>query len=114
MRFLFGLSAMLAAALLLSACERQDAVPLDQQLYVWQRQWTPAHEAALKGSRADFSTLRVLALQAFPQAGWSRARIDPPLLKERWPAADCGDSPRWPAQGTGSGSGYGADPPGHQ
>ncbi|MGY2439476.1 DUF3142 domain-containing protein [Pseudomonas sp. SDO52101_S400] len=81
MRFLFGLSALLATALLLSACERQAPAPLDQQLYVWQRQWTPAHESALKGSRADFSTLRVLALQAFPQAGWSRARIDPQLLK---------------------------------
>lgn len=72
---------VLLAALLLNGCEQPDAPPLDQQLYVWQRQWTPAHEAALRDSRADFSTLRVLALQAFPQAGWSRARIDPALLK---------------------------------
>ncbi|KNH47150.1 DUF3142 domain-containing protein [Pseudomonas lini] len=72
---------VLLAAVLLNGCERPDAPPLDQQLYVWQRQWTPAHEAALRDSRADFSTLRVLALQAFPQAGWSRARIDPALLK---------------------------------
>ncbi|WP_332763958.1 DUF3142 domain-containing protein [Pseudomonas koreensis] len=71
----------LCIALLLCACKPQDAPPLDQQLYVWQRQWTPAHEAALRDSRADFSTLRVLALQAFPNAGWSRARIDAPLLK---------------------------------
>jgi hypothetical protein len=75
---MIGLLAMMA---LLNGCERQDAPPLDQQLYVWQRQWTPAHEAALRDSRADFSTLRVLALQAFPEAGWSRARIDPALLK---------------------------------
>jgi len=67
--------------ILLSACKPQDAPPLDQQLYVWQRQWTPAHEAALRDSHADFSTLRVLALQAFPNAGWSRARVDAPLLK---------------------------------
>nr|WP_180202091.1 DUF3142 domain-containing protein [Pseudomonas sp. SbOxS1]NYU01402.1 DUF3142 domain-containing protein [Pseudomonas sp. SbOxS1] len=67
---------------LLSGCEQHDdAPPLDQQLYVWQRQWTPAHDTALRDSRADFSTLRVLALQAFPQAGWGRARIDPALLK---------------------------------
>ena len=72
---------VLLAAVLLNGCERPDAPPLDQQLYVWQRQWTPAHDAALRDSRADFSTLRVLALQAFPQAGWSRARIDPALLK---------------------------------
>ncbi|WP_223569247.1 DUF3142 domain-containing protein [Pseudomonas sp. BF-R-26] len=72
---------VLLAAVLLNGCERPDAPPLDQQFYVWQRQWTPAHEAALRDSHADFSTLRVLALQAFPQAGWSRARIDPVLLK---------------------------------
>ncbi|MCU0070806.1 DUF3142 domain-containing protein [Pseudomonas koreensis] len=80
MRFIIGWSAMVAV-LLLCACERQDAVPLDQQLYVWQRQWTPAHEPALNDSRNDFSTLRVLALQAFPNAGWSRARVDSALLK---------------------------------
>ncbi|MBX9755654.1 MAG: DUF3142 domain-containing protein, partial [Pseudomonadaceae bacterium] len=32
-------------------------------------------------SRAEFSTLRVLALQAHPQEGWTRARIDPAMLK---------------------------------
>ncbi|MDD1003220.1 DUF3142 domain-containing protein [Pseudomonas sp. TNT2022 ID642] len=77
MRFLVGLVALIA----LSACKQQDARPLDQQLYIWQRQWTPAHEAALRDSRQDFSTLRVLALQAFPNAGWRRARIDAQLLK---------------------------------
>jgi len=80
MRVIVGLSAMLAVVLL-CACERQDAAPLDQQLYVWQRQWTSAHELALKDSRSDFSTLRVLALQAFPNDGWHRARIDAPLLQ---------------------------------
>jgi hypothetical protein len=77
MRFIVGL----LLGLLLSGCERHDAPPLDQQLYIWQRQWMPAHEAALRDSHADFSTLRVLALQAFPNAGWSRALIDAPLLK---------------------------------
>jgi hypothetical protein len=81
MVFLTRVIGVLAALALLMGCERQDAPPLDQQLYVWQRQWRPAHDAALRDSRADFSTLRVLALQAFPQAGWSRARIDPALLK---------------------------------
>ncbi|KQN54045.1 hypothetical protein ASE98_17935 [Pseudomonas sp. Leaf48] len=80
MAFFTRLSVLLAV-LLLNGCERQDAPPLDQQLYVWQRQWTPAHDAALRDSHDDFSTLRVLALQAFSQAGWSRARIDPTLLK---------------------------------
>jgi len=82
MVFFVRLSALLVTLALLSGCERHDAEPLDQQLYVWQRQWTPAHGAALRESRADFSTLRVLALQAFPKAGWSRARIDPVLLKQ--------------------------------
>lgn len=59
----------------------EESAPLDQQLYVWQRQWRPAHAEALAQSRADFSTLRVLALQAQPQAGWSRARIDVELLR---------------------------------
>ncbi|KJZ48399.1 DUF3142 domain-containing protein [Pseudomonas fluorescens] len=81
MYFFARLSALIVAVALLNGCERQDAPALDQQLYVWQRQWTPAHEAALRDSRADFSTLRVLALQAFPEAGWSRARIDPALIK---------------------------------
>ncbi|WP_439820365.1 DUF3142 domain-containing protein [Pseudomonas sp. HLG18] len=81
MRFFIGWLAMVAV-LLLYGCERQDAVPLDQQLYVWQRQWTPAHEIALKDSHGDFSTLRVLALQAFPNAGWNRARVDYALLKQ--------------------------------
>ncbi|MVV51497.1 DUF3142 domain-containing protein [Pseudomonas sp. PB120] len=82
MVFLARLAVLLAALVLLTGCERHDGPALDQQLYVWQRQWTPAHEAALKDSRADFSTVRVLALQAFPQAGWSPARIDPALLKQ--------------------------------
>jgi hypothetical protein len=76
----FGFS-MLITVLLLAGCEQHDAPVLDQQLYVWQRQWTPAHETALRDSHSDFSTLRVLALQAFPNAGWRRARVDSSLLK---------------------------------
>ncbi|WP_213937735.1 DUF3142 domain-containing protein [Pseudomonas sp. dw_612] len=82
MSFFVRLSVLLVAMLLLNGCEQKASLPLDQQLYVWQRQWTPAHEAALRDSRADFSTLRVLALQAFPQDGWRRARVDPALLKQ--------------------------------
>ena len=80
MNFIHRLSLALAA-LFLSGCDQPAPTVLDQQLYVWQRQWTPAHEGALRESRRDFSSLRVLALQAFPGAGWSRARIDPALLK---------------------------------
>jgi hypothetical protein len=80
MTFIHRLSLALAA-LFLSGCDQPPPPALDQQLYIWQRHWTPAHELALSQSRADFSSLRVLALQAFPGAGWSRARIDPALLK---------------------------------
>ena len=81
MVFFSRLIIVLTTLALLAGCDQKDLPALDQQLYIWQRQWTPAHEAALTDSRTDFSTLRVLALQAFPQAGWSRARIDPLLLK---------------------------------
>lgn len=66
---------------LLTGCEPQPPMPLDQQLYVWQRQWRPAHEQALAESRREFSTLRVLALQAHPKAGWSRALVNLAQLK---------------------------------
>lgn len=64
----------------LAGCAPEPAA-LDQQLYIWQRQWRPAHAEALAQSRADFSSLRVLALQAHPQAGWARAYPDLPLLQ---------------------------------
>nr|WP_298165867.1 DUF3142 domain-containing protein [uncultured Pseudomonas sp.] len=66
---------------LLSACSAAPE-PLDQQLYVWQRQWRTAHADALAQSRSDFSTLRVLALQAHPKAGWARAYPNFDLLRE--------------------------------
>ncbi len=71
----------LGLLLLLGGCQPEPPAPLDQQLYVWQRQWRPAHEQALAQSRADFSTLRVLALQAQPRAGWSRALVNLAQLK---------------------------------
>ncbi|MBC3363536.1 DUF3142 domain-containing protein [Pseudomonas sp. SWRI154] len=80
MTFIHRLSLALAA-LFLSGCDQPAPLVLDQQLYIWQRQWTPAHALALRQSRDDFSSVRVLALQAFPGAGWSRARIDPAMLK---------------------------------
>ncbi|QXI40842.1 DUF3142 domain-containing protein [Pseudomonas xantholysinigenes] len=65
----------------LAGCRPDPLPPLDQQLYIWQRQWRPDHAQALAESRADFSTLRVLALQAQPKVGWSRALVDLPQLK---------------------------------
>lgn len=72
---------LIALVTLLGAAACTPPAPLDQQLYIWQRQWRPAHAEALAQSHTDFSTLRVLALQAHPQAGWARARVDLAQLK---------------------------------
>ncbi|WP_369939020.1 DUF3142 domain-containing protein [Xanthomonas medicagonis] len=71
-RLLLGLS------LLLGGCTASAPAPapLEQQVYVWQRQWSGAHAAVLAQTRTDFSALRVLALQAHPRAGWGRAAPD--------------------------------------
>ncbi|MDP3846247.1 MAG: DUF3142 domain-containing protein [Pseudomonas sp.] len=76
-RYTLGLLLLLS----LSGCEPAPPKVFDQQLYIWQRQWRPAHAEALAQTRAQFSTLRVLALQAQPKEGWTRARIDPAMLK---------------------------------
>ncbi|MBB5940573.1 DUF3142 domain-containing protein [Xanthomonas sp. 3307] len=68
--------ALLGLSLLLGGCTASAPAPLEQQVYVWQRQWSDAHAVALAQTRADFSALRVLALQAHPRAGWSRAAVD--------------------------------------
>ncbi len=49
---------------------------LDQQVYIWQRQWTAQHPSALQRSHSTFSHLRVLAAQAHSQAGWQRSTVD--------------------------------------
>ena len=70
--------------LLLLLCLLSGCTPpaeLDQQLYIWQRQWRPSHAEALQQTRETFSQLRVLALQYHPQAGWSAARPDLTLLR---------------------------------
>ncbi len=77
-RYLFLLP---LALLSLLGCERPAPTPLDNQVYIWQRQWLPAHQHALAASRNDFSTLRVLAAQAHPKEGWISARIDPTMLR---------------------------------
>jgi hypothetical protein len=43
----------------LSGCQPAPPKVFDQQLYIWQRQWRPAHAEALAQSRGDFSTLRL-------------------------------------------------------
>jgi hypothetical protein len=62
--------------MLLARCHSPAPLPLDQQVYIWQRQWTPNHTLALAQSRQTFSTVRVLAAQDYPKQGWIHAYID--------------------------------------
>ncbi|NTX80918.1 DUF3142 domain-containing protein [Serratia proteamaculans] len=83
-----GLMALLLLALALIAWfgGRQQALQLqqawDNQVYVWQRVWTPQHAAALAQSRDLFSTLRVLGLQVHPREGWREIPVNLSLLKQ--------------------------------
>ena len=80
MRVSYGRWALGCVLFLLAACGEHVAVPFQHHVYVWQRQWQPEHAAALQQSRQDFAQLRVLAGQLHPRSGWSRARVDLPLL----------------------------------
>lgn len=75
---LTGRGWLLLLLIMASGCQPPPA--LDQQLYIWQRQWRPSHGPALAASRQDFSTLRLLALHYHPQAGWAETRPDLALL----------------------------------
>jgi hypothetical protein len=71
--------------LLLAACVAEEPAPprtLAHEAYVWQRQWTPAVDAAVREQSADFSGLRVLVLQ---QIGDKRIEVRPDLdaLRDR-------------------------------
>lgn len=65
---------------------RQQALQLpqtwDNQVYVWQRVWTPQHAAALAQSRDLFSASRVLGLQVHPREGWREIPVNLSLLKQ--------------------------------
>ncbi len=82
------LAALVLIALGLAAwfAGRQQALRLasgwDQQVYVWQRVWTPQHADALASSRDLFTKLRVLALQVHPREGWREIPADLSLLKQ--------------------------------
>ena len=72
---------LLMALLALPGCDRAPPAPLEQQVYIWQRQWLPSHPQALAATRSDFTTLRVLAAQAHPREGWIQARVDLDVLR---------------------------------
>ena len=69
-------------SILFASCQSQAPLALEQQVYIWQRQWTPNHTVALAESRQTFSTLRVLAAQDFPKQGWIHANIDFAALRK--------------------------------
>ncbi|KFK92466.1 MULTISPECIES: DUF3142 domain-containing protein [unclassified Serratia (in: enterobacteria)] len=57
-------------------------VTWDQQVYLWQRVWTPEHASALAASHELFSTLRVLGLQVHPREGYREIAVNTALLKQ--------------------------------
>lgn len=68
---------------LISGCTEPPA--LQHQVYIWQRQWTQQHPAALAQSKTDFNALRVLALQIdFPEGTylWQQTRVDLAALEQ--------------------------------
>lgn len=83
-----GLMALLLLTLALTAWfgGRHQALrlpqPQDNQVYIWQRVWTPQHATALAQSRDLFSTLRVLGAQAHPREGWREIPVNLPQLQQ--------------------------------
>lgn len=73
----------LAATLL--SCAPASQPPLQQHVYVWQRQWQPDHHTALAQSRASLHELRVLLAQFQPSlyaaSPWSSSHLDQALLQ---------------------------------
>ncbi|HEY0232874.1 MAG TPA: DUF3142 domain-containing protein [Dokdonella sp.] len=67
-----GVCALLALLTSVSA----SAAPT-HEVYVWQRQWTPALSTALADSRDDFTGVRILIAQAGRTSGWSKSAADP-------------------------------------
>lgn len=68
---------------MLCSCTPQLHAGFSQHIYIWQRVWHSEHAEALAQSKADFSVLRVLALQLHQaKAGpvWTQAKVDLSLL----------------------------------
>jgi hypothetical protein len=79
----FTLIILLFSLCLLGSCTPQASSAFSQHIYIWQRVWNSEHAQALAQSKADFSVLRVLALQLHQtKTGpvWTQATVDLPLL----------------------------------
>jgi hypothetical protein len=73
---------LLVLAVLLASCSRQPAaeVGLAQDVYVWQRQWTPALRNALSASNAHVARWHVLAAELGASGGWVDIQPDAAVL----------------------------------
>ncbi|KAF1048611.1 MAG: hypothetical protein GAK35_00161 [Herbaspirillum frisingense] len=73
---------LLLSALLLAACSRDPAPQsaLPQDVYIWQRQWTPALRAALTASDAQVARWHVLAAELGASGRWIDVTPDSKLL----------------------------------
>lgn len=79
----FKLLSLLLSLFLLCSCTPQSSSAFSQHIYIWQRLWTTEHAQALAQSKADFSVLRVLALQLHQAKNgpvWTQAKVDLSLL----------------------------------
>ncbi|WP_245200143.1 DUF3142 domain-containing protein [Herbaspirillum sp. LeCh32-8] len=79
---LFLFASMLLAMLMLAACSREPAprAALSQDVYVWQRQWTPALRAALTASDPQVARWHVLAAELGVSGRWIDVAPDAALL----------------------------------
>jgi hypothetical protein len=79
----FKIISLLFSLWVLCSCTPQLNSTFSQHIYIWQRVWNSEHAQALAQSKADFSVLRVLALQlhqAKTGPVWTQAKVDLPLL----------------------------------
>ncbi|MFS2115070.1 DUF3142 domain-containing protein, partial [Herbaspirillum frisingense] len=77
-----GLFTWLVLTVLLASCSRHPAteVGLAQDVYVWQRQWTPALRNALSASNAHVARWHVLAAELGASGGWVDIQPDVAVL----------------------------------
>lgn len=69
--------ALMASAFALAVAMTANASDTTHDVYVWQRQWTPALRDALIETRGDFSGVRVLVAQAGRDGRWLASEADP-------------------------------------
>ena len=77
----YGVATLVAAAALVAGCGvAHTSGPLPQEVYVWQRAWTPAVREAVGAQAGDFDAVVVLAAEV----GWERGRREVARAEVDW------------------------------